>query len=397
MANDKKVSKDEIVGYIPFILLLLLYFMLRSNVIGSVLTPVSTPHLLKNLYFVPFLILYNLKLILIPYNLHSFIIQYPENYFSWKAFAGFICLIVLTFFLLKERKSAIVLFSFVAFLVALFPVLNIIHTSAVTRVSMRWLYFPMVFLTFSCAWYLGKLIKVNRFLVLGGLSVIIFYFGTYSYLLNQNLWRDEKTFFKQEVFHFKNILYVGGLAENLLNERNFSEAERYFQIAIHNYPREAKNYINYAALLIDTGRPDAAVMSLNKAKGLRMTNNERGEWFNNMGMAYFRLNKKNQAIKHFNKAIVFSPKESQFWANLGGAYGSIGDYENSVFALKKGLNIAPESIQLRKNLAITYMNMGNFKKAAAVLEKIPLQQREQDREATILLKKAREKVPMKPY
>jgi len=133
-------------------------------------------------------------------------------------------------------------------------------------------------------------------------------------------------------------------------------------------------------------------MYLNKAKSLPMASNERGQWFNNMGMAYFRLNKKNQAIKNFNKAIVFSPKESQFWANLGGAYGSIGDYENSVFALRKGLNIAPDSIHLRKNLAITYMHMGDFIKAVVTLEKIPLQEREKDIGINVLLRKARENI-----
>ena len=392
MANNNKICKDEILGYIPFILIIFFYFILRANVIGSVLTPISTPNLSRNLYFVPFLIIYNLKLILIPYNLHSFIIQYPDNYLSWKAFAGFICLVFLAFFLWKERKNKILLFSFFTFLVALFPVLNILHTSAVTKVSMRWLYFPMIFLSFSCVWYLEKLIKVNRLFVMIGLSTIIIYYGTYSYVLNQNLWHDENVFFKQEIMHFNNTLYIGGFAESLLDEGNLREAERYFQIAINNYPHEAKNYINYAALLIDTNRPDAALMCLNKTKSLTMTHNERGQWFNNVGMAYFVLKKQDEALKNFKKAVIFSPHESQFWANLGGAYGSAGDYENSVFFLKKGLNIAPDSIQLRKNLAITYMNMEDFKKAVVTLEKIPPQEREKDIEVNVLLRKARENI-----
>ena len=390
MANNNKICKDETLGYIPFILIIFFYFILRANVIGSVLTPISTPNLSRNLYFVPFLIAYNLKLICIPYSLHSFIIQYPDNYLSWKAFVGFICLGFIAFFLWRERKNKIILFSFLTFFIALFPILNIIHTSAVTRVSMRWLYFPMIFLSFSWVWYLQKLIKINRFFVMSGLSAIIIYFGTYSYLLNQNLWHDEKTFFKQEIFHFNNILYVGGLAESLLDERNLSEAERYFQIAINHYPHEAKNYINYSALLIDTGRPDAAVMCLNKAKGLIMTHNERGQWFNNMGMAYFVLKKRDKALKDFKKAIVFSPNESQFWANLGGTYGSAGDYENSILALRKGLDITPESIQLRKNLAVSYYRMGNYAKVISVLEKIPFQKRQEDSGISRLLKEARQ-------
>lgn len=392
MTNNNKICKDEIFGYLPFIIILFFYFILRVNVIGSALTPISTPNVWKNLYFVPLLIIYNLKLIFIPYSLHSFIIQYPDSYLSWKAFVGFICLGLIAFFLWRERKNKIILFSFLTFFIALFPVLNILHTSAVTRVSMRWLYFPMIFLSFSWVWYLQKLIKINRLFVMSGLSAIIIYFGAYSYVLNQNLWHDEDTFFKQEGLHFDNHYYIGGLAESLFEKKHYKEAETYFRIAINKYPRDANNYINYSALLIDIGRLDDALLYLNKAKALMMTHNERGQWFNNVGMAYFVLKKQDEALKNFKKAVIFSPHESQFWSNLGGAYGSAGDYENSVFFLKKGLNIAPDSIQLRKNLAITYMNMEDFKKAVVTLEKIPPQEREKDIEVNVLLRKARENI-----
>ena len=388
MGNDKKAIKNEMLGYIPFILIFFFYFIFRSNAIGSVLTPVSTAHIWKNLYFVPFLILYNLKLILIPYNLHSFIIQYPDNYLSWKAFAGFIGLAALVLFLLKERKNTILLFSIIAFLVALFPILNLLHTSAVTKVSMRWLYFPMTFLSFSSIWYFQKLIKLNRFIIMLGLSTIIIYFGTYSYILNQSLWHDEDTFFRQEVLHFDNNYYVGGFAERLFEKENYKEAELYFRIAINKYPRDAKNYINYSALLINTCRAPDALEYLKRVRKLTFTHSERGQWHNNLGMAYFNLGKKNDALTSFRKAIIFSPKEPQFWANLGGAYGAIGDYKNSIYALKKGLEISPESIQLRQNLGVSYFRAGCYEEAISVFEKIPLQTRERERSISMLLKKS---------
>ena len=392
VVENRKILKDEIISYIPFVFILFFYFLLRAHVIGSALTPVSSTDPWKSLYFVPLLIIYNLKLIFIPYGLHSFIIQYPDNYLSWKALASFMCLGFLAFFLWRERKNKIFLFSFLAFLVALFPVLNILHTSAVTKVSMRWLYFPMIFLSFYCGWYLEKLIKSNRLFAMIGLSTIIIYFGTYSYVLNQSLWHDEDTFFRQEVLHFDNHYYVGGFAESLFEKQNYKEAEIYFQEAIHNYPRNAKNLINYSALLIDTGRSGDALFYLNKAKPLTMTPHVRGQWFNNMGMACFKLGKHDAALKNFNKAILFSSNEPQFWANLGGAHGSMGDYEKSLSVLKKGLDIDPDSFQLRKNIAITYMNMADYKKALSNLEKIPPKERARDKQTNALLIKAKEKL-----
>ena len=388
IATDRKVNRREISGYLPFILTLFFYFILRANVIGSVLTPISTLNLWKSIYFVPFLILFNLKLILIPYGLHSFIVYYPDNYLSWQACAGFIFIILLALLLWKERGNKILLFSFLSFLAALFPVLNILHTSAATMVSMRWLYFPMIFLSFSSAWYLQKLLKARPPFVLIALTVVLGYFGTYSYVLNKNVWHDEGTFFRQEVLHFKNYFYAGGLAESLFDKKNLSEAEQYFRIAINNYPHEAKNYLNYSALLNETSRPDDALLYLNKAKALKMNFIEKGQWHNNMGMAYFKLKKCDQALKSFLEAVEFTQNDPQIWANLGGAYGSVGDYRNSIATLKRGLTLFPDSELLRKNLGVSYYRMGDYAKTISVLEKIPVQSRKDDPGISRLLQEA---------
>ena len=393
MIENRKILRDEILSYVPYIFILFFYFILRANVIGSVLTPISIPNLWKNLYFVPFLLMYNLKLILMPYNLHSFIIQYPDNYLSWKIFAGFFSFGLLCFFMWRERDNKIVIFAFFSFFLALMPVLNIFPPArTVTLISMRWLYFPMAFLSLALPTYIKNLAKTNYFVVISILAAVLAYFGTYSYILNKDIWHDEESFFTQEIIRFKNNYYSYGYAVNLLNKKEYQKAETFFRIAIKHYSDEAKNYTNYSALLIKTDRPDAALLYLNMAKSLTMTHDERGEWFNNMGMAHFNLRKNDDALKNFKKAVIFCPKEPQYWANLGGAYGSMGDYKRSVSVLKKGLDIDPDSFQLRKNIAITYMNMKDYKQAVLNLEKIPPKERERDKQANALLMSAKEKL-----
>jgi len=396
VVEKSKVFRDEILTYIPFILILFSYFIFRAVVIGSVFTPISTPHPWKNLYFVPFLIIYNLKLILIPYNLHSFIIQYTDNYLSWKAFVGFFCLGLLCFFMWRERKDKVVSFAFFSFFLALSPVLNIFPPArTVTLISMRWLYFPMAFLSLAIPIYIKKLAKTNSFVTVSILALLVTYFGAYSYVLNKDMWHDEESFFIQEIIHFKNNYYAYGYAVNLLNKKEYRKAETFFRIAIKHYSDQAKNYINYSALLIKTGQPGAALLCLNKVKSLTMTHDDRGQWFNNMGIAYFNLRKNDNALKNFKKSVIFSPEEPQYWANLGGAYGSMGDYERSISVLKKGLDIDPDFFQLRKNIAITYMNMKEYKQAVLNLEKIPPKERERDKQANALLMKAKKKLLIK--
>jgi tetratricopeptide (TPR) repeat protein len=375
LAKDRKNLTREVSCYLLFGMILILYFILRKSVTSSLLTPAEMGNIWSRIYFFPYLILVNLRLILVPYALHSFAIDYPDTYFGREAIAGFLACILLGLFIWRERREKLLGFSLLSFLSSIVPILNIIPTSAVTLISMRWLYFPMTFFSIAISRFIQRFMQTNRFLALSCVGLVSLYFGAYSYQLNRNLWHDEDTFFDQEVVEFNNYLYAGGLAENLLDKKKYQEAEEYFRIAIKNYPNEAKNHMNYSALLIETGRTDRALFFLNEARSLRMTHRERGQWFNNMGMAYFKLGKNEEALENFKEATMLCPEEPQFWANLGATYGSLGDYENSVLVLKRALEIAPDSISLRKNLAVTYLRMGNPAMALSILESIPPGQR----------------------
>ena len=397
LSKGKGNVLGELISYTPFILILVFYVILRKSVTSSLLTPLDMGHVWSRVYFSPYLILWNLKLIFLPYDLHSFGLFYPSSFFDGHAIVSIVLFFLMGTALWMGRNNKLLIFSGLSFLVTIFPVLNIIPTASISLVAMRWLYLPFVFISVGLAWVIQKAIVRRKMLTTSLLCITICYFGIYSYFLNKNLWHDEGAFFNQEVLHFSNYLYAGGLAERLLDNKKYQDAERYFQIAIKNDPNKAKNYINYSALLIETQRPGDALLYLNKAKGLCMYHSERGQWFNNMGMAYFNLRKNNDALKSFKKAVIFNPNEPQFWANLGGAYGSVGDYGNSVFALQKGTSIAPNSILLRKNLAVTYIRMENYEKAIFTLEKIPAPEIERNREIKTLLKQAHKMLLMKTH
>jgi len=375
LANERPSISKELANYVLFIGITFVYLVLRQTATSSLLPPSEIGNIWPRVYFFPYLILVNLRLLLFPYGLHSFAIDYPDTYFGWEAIAGFLACILLGLFIWRERRERLLGFSLLSFLMSIVPILNIIPTSAVTLISMRWLYFPMAFFSIAISRFIQRFMQINRFLSLACVGLVLLYFGAYSYLLNKNLWHDEDTFFEHEVVEFKNYLYAGGFAENLLDKKKYQEAEEYFRIAIKNYPNEAKNHINYSALLIETGRMNEAMLFLNKAKPLTMSHNERGQWFNNLGMLHSKSRNRGEAIRNFKKAVLFNPKEPQFWTNLGATYGYLGDYENSVLVLKKALEIFPDSISLRKNLAITYLRTGNPAMALSILETIPQSQR----------------------
>lgn len=374
LSRKRRNISDQIISYLPFLLIGIGYFLLRKMVTGSWLTPSEGAHLWKRIYFTPYLIGWNLKLIFFPYGLHSFIVKYPSRYFDWQVFVSFFSIALLGLITWKVWKNRLAAFAICSFHVTLFPILNIVPTSAVTLISMRWLYFPMIFVTLAASQFINKFLKTNSLVTIIILNFTVISFGAYSYILNRYLWRNEDAFLRQEVFHFNNHFYAGGLAEKLLVKKDYSQAERYFQMAIQKHPEEVMNYTNYAALLVETGRPGEAISLLKRVQSLAMTHKERGTWHNNVGTGYFCLNKYKEALKHLKKAVNFWPGESQFWSSLGAAYGAVGDYANSISALRKGQDLHPDSVHIKKNIAAAHYGMGDYAQAISVLKSIPYHQ-----------------------
>jgi len=360
--------------YLPLIFIVLGYFFLRKAATGNWITPSAlsgTADLFQRLYFVPHLLMWNIRLILFPFGLHSFIVRYPDDYFNGQVLVGIICIGAIILMAWKLREDRPVGFAILSFFVSLLPVLNILKTSSVTLVSMRWLYFPMIFAVFLFAGWIHRFVQSKFSLSRAILAIITIYMGTYSFMLNKYLWHDESAFYSFEIHQFRNEYYYGGRAENLFSRGDLVGAENYFKKAIETRPRAARNYINYAALMLESNRATAALETLKRAENLIMTKRDRGDWYNNFGTACFKLENHSLAIGYIRKAIALLPDAPYLWGNLGAGYAKIGDYRSSINSIKRGLEKFPDSIDLKKKLSLVYFRMEEFKTALSIMESIP--------------------------
>ena len=256
-----------------------------------------------------------------------------------------------------------------AFGLGLFPVLNIVPTSAVSLISMRWIYFPLAF--FSIAfwapfhalgrWRAGFWLIVLAIAGLAGCTLF----------LNRYHWHDEAAFYKREVMSFNNLAYAGGLAELLHGRGALAMAETHYRQGIAARPDLVENHINYAALLIDTGRPGRALTVLDQVADWTMSRANRGRLTNNRALALTRLGRLRQAVALFEQAVFLAPGEPGFWGNLGAAYAMSGDHVRAAEALKKGLDQAPESVGLLANLALARLHLNDPRGAAALFARLP--------------------------
>jgi len=374
--------------YLPFILVLCLYLVTRSMVTGPLLgTPEGTA-VFKRLLFSPYLVMYNLRLIFFPIDLHNFLVSYPDQQIWVYSLGGGLGLALLGLLLWYQRNNRLLLFGGLSFLIGLFPVLNIISTSAVTLVAMRWLYFPMAFLSFAAAGAIGRGQGRIRTIVI--LVLVIMTLGSYSYYLNREHWQGEKRFFTRETVQFNNMLYAGAYAKILSDSGKDDLAYAYFQKSIAAFPTLGENYINYSAALINGNQPEKALAVVDAGLQFEYTKTKRGLLYNNRGMALSKLGQVDASIAAFKTALKHSARNVTFISNLGSAYGQKGDHERSVKVFLGGLKVAPDSIGIRKNLAYTYIQMAEYQKTIQVLEAIPAATRAQWPAITGLLEQARD-------
>ena len=311
---EEKAPSREMLSYIPYVIILACYLLLRKSVINS---PLALPgDIWMRVGFIPYLVVYNLKLLFLPYNLHCFRVLYPSSLLSPPSVLAMFITAVLAGAVYIFRTKRLLLFCFFSAFFVLLPVLNLISKASMSLIAMRWLYLPSAFVAIGIAWGFSHWASKEKRLSLLICTALAIYFASFTYVLNLTLWHDNQTFLRQEVLHFNNQLFAGDYAEMLLQQKQYPEAEKFFLRSLDHYPLKSRNYINYAALLIETGRPSIAVQILDKAKALTMVSKEKFEWYVNMGAALTMKGQLNEALTFCHLALAQEPDNPIIHNNL---------------------------------------------------------------------------------
>jgi tetratricopeptide (TPR) repeat protein len=96
----------------------------------------------------------------------------------------------------------------------------------------------------------------------------------------------------------------------------------------------------------------------------------------NLALAYFRLDRKDEAVAHLEKAATLGPDDPKIHYQLGSAYVEMNAYDKAVAAFEKGLgtnpNLAtdPLALEATSTLGAVYFAQGDNDKAAAQFQKV---------------------------
>ncbi len=386
--NGRKITFIELREYAPFIIVAFIYFFFRQNVIGSLITPAGFSDVFMRIYNTPYVLFYNLKLIFFPFNLHSFILKYPESFLNSGSLLSLFCFLMVAILMWVYRKNRVFIFSIIAFIIIIFPVLNVIQTSAPSLIAMRWLYFPLPFILLLLSLPLKKLYWFNARLTVCLFTGIILYLGFNTYMLNRFLWHSPEDFFKQEVLQFNNTFYYDGMAFIYGKEKKTELAMKLYEKSIEERIRLDINYIEYSKLLMDKGNLKKALEYLDKAWNICYSRDQMGFIFHSKGVINLKLNNLEESEKYIRNAINLSPNEPLYWENLGVVQGMMEKHEDALYSFKKAIRLGINSTSLFKNMANAYILNNECQKAIKLIKRI--NREEKDDILNGMLRKAEE-------
>jgi Flp pilus assembly protein TadD len=99
----------------------------------------------------------------------------------------------------------------------------------------------------------------------------------------------------------------------------------------------------------------------NKAKGYWdraiAANPKMAEAYNNRGLAFYNLERHQEAIKDFSQAIRMKPQYAEAFNNLGNAYYALDQYEKAEANFNKSLQLKPKYSKALLNRGLAYFQM----------------------------------------
>ncbi len=140
----------------------------------------------------------------------------------------------------------------------------------------------------------------------------------------------------------------------------FKEAEKEFRISMRINPIYSYAYLNIASMKLDLDRKEEALHLFEKA--LKWTRGEM-DLYTNLGALYMKKNQYKKAMEVLNRGLLIYPRAHGIHYNLGIIYSQTGKWALAEKAFKMALQIRPNFSLARKKLAGLLIRLEKYREA----------------------------------
>ncbi len=230
-------------------------------------------------------------------------------------------------------------------------------------------YLPSMMAVFLLVYQIVGKVKPRVYIPALTCVMVVLSVGTY---LRNDVWRDNYTFWgdmidkttEQTAPHIN-------LGSALLKSGKTGEALSHFKEALHIQPGNMLALINIGNVKYQRGDYIKAIENYNQSIKYQKKAIERHGWplilqytseaHNNMGMAFVKLGKLDEAIDHYMTALEIDAKNSIILKNIGEAFLAKKEYQRAATYYEKALEVTPKGdAQAHNNLGIAYFRLGKI-------------------------------------
>jgi tetratricopeptide (TPR) repeat protein len=169
---------------------------------------------------------------------------------------------------------------------------------------------------------------------------------------------DRTATLKRSEINFKRITY-----RNLIDDKLYMDSSTKF--CISNY---ASAYMEEGNAFRNLRMDDKSLLYLTRAIALAPEQN-RAEAYTHAGIEYSTINRYNDAVEAYQKALAIKPGLIEARSNLAGTYNILKEYDKAIEQANAAIKINDKFSEAYNNLAIAYYYKGNKQEAINVLEK----------------------------
>ncbi len=125
-------------------------------------------------------------------------------------------------------------------------------------------------------------------------------------------------------------------------------------------PLKARGHYNLGLAYFRQGRIDDAIEGYKAAIRLKP---DYDEAYNNLGLAYVRQGRIGEAIGEFRTALRLKPSLDEAHINLGLAYIRLGRLDEAIGVYREALRLKPTHVEAYNNLGLAYIRQGRLDEA----------------------------------
>lgn len=351
--------------YLPFIVVTLVYVMLRATVLNFLDRPLfiaNAPLSLRMMTSAKTFVIY-LRLLVLPFNLHmERSLPFVTSIMDKGVIASLGILTASSILIARSyKRSRGLFFAGAWFFLTLLPVSNLVPINS--NMAEHWLYLPSIGFFLLIAQGAEKLLTKRKAIKLITAILLISSLAFYSYLTikrNQD-WRDPETFFKDILkYSPKSSEAHNSLGAVYKKSNQVKLAAAQFKLAIEADPNNYKAYGNLGSALREQKRYNLAISAYKKA--IRIRSDIPG-LYNNLGNVYADNDDWQEAKEMFDYALTLYPEFALAYINLGKVYYSTGKIDLAIKQYRRAVELHPDLLLARYNLGVAYYKKGEYEKA----------------------------------